>query len=140
MENTRRFWSEYHRQIPVVLSFGDIHGNGDTNIIPNEVRVKGTLRTFDETWRDKILDKLKTLTHGIAQSMGGSVELHLPSGYPFLSNDTALTDKVKTSAEKYSADLNVIDVPLRMGGEDFAFFSQVVPSCFYRIGTGNEKK
>ncbi len=126
--------------IPVVLSFGDIHGNGATNIIPNEVKVKGTLRTFDETWRDNILDKLKSLTHGIAQSMGGTVELHLPSGYPSLSNDATLTDKVKSNAENYSTNLNIVDVPLRMGGEDFAFFSQVVPSCFYRIGTGNEKK
>jgi len=127
-------------KIPTVLSFGKIIANGATNVIPNEVKLEGTFRTFDENWRAEAHQKMKKMAEGIAESMGGSCDFEVANGYPFLVNNEALTGEVKSYAEDYLGKENVVDLDMWMAGEDFAFYSQLTDACFYRLGTRNEKQ
>ena len=123
---------------PTVLSFGKIYSEGGaTNIIPNEVKILGTLRTFDETWRAAAKIKLKEMAQLICKSMGGSCDVDIETGYPFVKNDAALTATTRQNMEAYLGAENVVDLPARMGGEDFAYYSQEIPACFYRLGVQN---
>jgi amidohydrolase len=123
---------------PSVLSFGYISGKGATNVIPNIVELKGTFRTFNETWRFDAHQKMKAIANGICQSAGGKCEFDIKVGYPFLVNDKIVTENAKLAAIDYLGINNVEDLELRMTAEDFAYFTQVAPSCFYRLGTGNK--
>lgn len=126
--------------LPSVLSIGKFIANGATNIIPEEVRLEGTFRTFDETWRKQAHEIIESICHNTAKSFGGSCDVLIDVGYPFLNNDTALTDKTFALAKAYLGEENVEEMPARMTAEDFSYYSQVVPSCFYRLGTGNTAK
>jgi amidohydrolase len=127
-------------KMPTVLSFGKITANGATNVIPNEVKLEGTFRTMDENWREEAHRKMKKLAEGIAESMGGSCEFNIMRGYPFLKNHPELTIKLREKAAEYVGAENVVDLDLWMAAEDFAFFSQEVDACFYRLGTGNVER
>lgn len=126
--------------MPTVLSFGKVVANGATNIIPDEVHLEGTLRTFDEKWRAEALKKIKHHAESLVASMGGSCELKILKGYPFLKNDARVTHNLEAAAKEYMGAKNVVEMDMRMGSEDFAFYSQHIPACFYRLGTGNVKK
>ncbi len=125
---------------PSVLSFGRFIANGVTNVIPNEVTIEGTWRCMDEEWRADGLKKMKKMAEGIAEAMGGSCDFEIVKGYPFLKNNPELTRRSKAAAQAYMGEANVIDLDLWLAGEDFAFYSQVVDSCFYRLGTRNEAR
>ncbi|MEO9482315.1 MAG: M20 family metallopeptidase [Ekhidna sp.] len=125
---------------PSVLSFGKISGGNVNNVIPDEVKIDGTFRTFDEEWRKQALQKIKEISTAIAESMGGSCEVHIASGYPFLVNDETYTEKNIAAAKAYMGEENVVELDLWMAAEDFAFYSHEVPGCFYRLGTRNESK
>lgn len=125
---------------PAVLSFGRFIADGVTNVIPNEVTIQGTWRCMDEVWREEGLQKMKKLAEGIAEAMGGTCVFDIVRGYPFLKNHPELTRRVRTAATQYMGSENIVDLDLWMAGEDFAFYSQVVDSCFYRLGTRNETR
>jgi amidohydrolase len=125
---------------PSVLSFGKVIANGATNIIPNEVYLEGTFRTMDEQWRNEAHVRMKKMAEGIAESMGGSCEFNIVRGYPFLINEEKLTASARAHAEDYLGKENVLDLDIWMAAEDFAYFSQVADSCFYRLGTRNESR
>jgi len=125
---------------PAVLSFGRFIADGVTNVIPDEVTIQGTWRCMDEVWREDGLKRMKKLAEGIAESMGGHCIFEIVKGYPFLKNHPELTRRVRTAATQYMGAENVVDLDLWMAGEDFAFYSQVVDSCFYRLGTRNEAR
>ncbi len=127
-------------KIPSVLSFGKVIANGATNVIPNEVYLEGTFRTMDEEWREKAHQKMKKLAEGIAEAMGGSCDFNIMRGYPFLINEEKLTADLRGFAEDYLGKENVLDLDIWMAAEDFAYYSQVSDACFYRLGTGNEKR
>jgi amidohydrolase len=127
-------------QLPAVLSFGRFIAEGRTNIIPNEVKLDGTLRTFDEKWRAEAHQKITKMATSIAEGMGGECEVFIDKGYPFLVNDEAVTAEARQSAVEYLGEENVVDLDLRMTAEDFAYFSQRIPSCFYRLGIRNESR
>ena len=124
---------------PSVLSFGYIEGKGATNVIPNEVKIKGTFRTFDENWRDEAHEKMLQMANSIATSMGGSCDFEIKNGYPFLTNDFEITDLAIEAAKEFLGEENVVDLDLRMTSEDFAYLSHEFPSCFYRLGTNDGK-
>ncbi len=126
--------------IPAVLSFGRFIAEGRTNIIPDEVKLAGTLRTFDEKWRADAHIRITRMATGIAESMGGTCDVFIDRGYPFLVNDDTVTQNARQAAIEYLGPENVEDLEMRMTAEDFAYFSQLVPSCFYRLGTANEKR
>ncbi|MEQ9285802.1 MAG: M20 family metallopeptidase [Cyclobacteriaceae bacterium] len=127
-------------KIPSVLSFGNVVAKGATNVIPDKVEVQGTFRTLDEPWRAKAHDKMKKLAEGLAESMGGSCEFDIRKGYPFLKNDTQLTERAIEAAKDYLGEDNVVELDIWMGAEDFSYYSQEVGACFYRLGTRNEAK
>ncbi|ASU32093.1 M20 metallopeptidase family protein [Mucilaginibacter xinganensis] len=125
---------------PSVLSFGKVIANGATNVIPNEVYLEGTFRTMDENWRNDAHIKMKKMAEGIAESMGGTCEFNIMRGYPFLINEEKLTIATRGHAEDYLGKENVLDLDIWMAAEDFAYYSQVADSCFYRLGTRNESR
>ncbi len=128
------------QKAPTVLAFGKIIGNGATNVIPDEVKLEGTFRTMDEAWRKEAHVKMKMIAEDIAKKMGGECDFVIEKGYPFLVNDEVTTKRARKAAEEYLGKENVEELPLRMTAEDFAFYSQEIPSCFYRLGTGHMAK
>lgn len=124
---------------PTVLSFGRIQGLGRMNVIPDTVTLDGTFRTFDENWRREAHEKIREIAQGLAISMGGECVVEIKKGYPFLKNDETLGADFKKYATQYLGEENVVDLDLSMTAEDFAFYSQQIPACFYRLGTRNEK-
>lgn len=125
---------------PTVLTFGKVVADGATNIIPNEVTIAGTFRAMDETWRKEGLQKIKTMAETLAESMGGKCEVKISHGYPFLQNNPEVTKRIRQAAEAYVGKENVVDIDLTLGSEDFAYYSQVIPASFYRLGTRNDAK
>ena len=125
---------------PTVLTFGSIHGGSAQNIIPDEVKLAGTFRALDEEWRLRAHELITKACKGIAEGMGGSCEVNIDVGYPFLYNDEELAKNARQNAVAYIGEENVVELDLWLGAEDFAFYSQELSSCFYRLGTGNEVK
>ena len=83
---------------------------------------------------------MKKMAEGIAESMGGSCDFEIRKGYPFLKNEPKLTERAKQAAIDYMGAENIVDLELWMGAEDFAYYSQEIDACFYRLGTRNEAK
>lgn len=127
-------------RIPTVLSWGKIIGNGATNIIPEEVYMEGTFRTFDEVWRAEAHEKMVKLAEGIADSMGATCEFEVRKGYPFLINEPGITEASRAYAEDYLGKDKVVELDLWPAAEDFSYYSQEISACFYRLGTGNKAK
>jgi amidohydrolase len=125
---------------PSVLAIGFIEGLGSTNVIPEQVKLKGTLRAMDEEFRALAHDKMLAISNAIAQAYKLEIDFDIRKGYPCLVNDKALTKNSSAFAKQYLGEDNVIDLPIRMTAEDFAYYSHQVPSCFYRLGTRNEQK
>ena len=128
-------WS--NPQMPTVLSFGKFIAQGATNVIPNDVFIEGTFRTFDENWRNEAHERIKHLASHLVEGMGGKIELSIERGYPVLHNNEVLTERAKQNAIAYLGEENVIDLDMRTTAEDFAYFAQAYPSCFYRLGTAS---
>jgi amidohydrolase len=127
--------------LPTVLSFGKINSNGGaTNVIPNSVSFEGTLRTLDESWRKEVKEIIIKLVNSTAEAFGATAEVRIVDGYPFLKNDEALTGKLWDFANQYMGEEHVEAIDIWMAAEDFAYYSQEVPACFYRLGTRNEQK
>ena len=124
--------------IPSVLTFGKINSSGGaTNIIPNEVKILGTFRTFDEQWRIEAHELMQTMAEQLCASMGAHCEFNIIKGYPFLLNNPNITEQLRRDASEYLGAENVIKMAPRMGAEDFAFYSHKMPASFYRLGTKN---
>ena len=120
--------------MPTVLSFGKFVGEGRTNIIPDEVKMEGIIRTFDPQWRLDCHEKIRKMSCGIAESMGGRCDLFIDFGYPPVINDDACTQQVHDNGVDYLGADNVDWLDLRMTAEDFAFFAQKIPACYFRVG------
>ncbi|MCB0402758.1 MAG: amidohydrolase [Flavobacteriales bacterium] len=129
-----------HPTAPTVLSFGKMTANGATNIIPDKVVLEGTFRAMDEEWRASAHEKMVKMAQSIAEGMGGKVDFEIRKGYPFLVNDEEVTLRAKAAAIAFLGAENVVDLDLRMTAEDFAYFSQVAPACFYRLGIKNDEQ
>lgn len=125
---------------PTVLSFGTIHGGQAQNIIPDEVKISGTFRALNEAWRFEAHKRITSIAKGIAEGMGGACDVNIDVGYPFLTNDEITTQTARKAAVDYLGEENIVALDLWMGAEDFAYYTHEVPSCFYRLGTGNEEK
>ncbi len=127
--------------IPSVLSFGKFNSvGGATNIIPEVVQIEGTFRTMDETWRNYAHELIISIARETCRIYGADCKVNIINGYPCLINDPVLSAHVKKIMTEFLGAENVLELPLRMTSEDFAFYSQVIPACFYRLGTGNLEK
>jgi amidohydrolase len=129
-----------NEHIPTVLAFGKIIGNGATNVIPDEVKLEGTFRTMNEAWRKNAHEKMKKIAAEIAKNHHATIDFNIEIGYPFLVNDDEVTERAQQAAIAYLGKENVEELQIRMTAEDFAYYSQVKPACFYRLGTRNEQK
>lgn len=127
-------------QIPVVLSFGKIEGKGATNIVPDKVHLAGTLRCFDETLRTQLHKQIEFICERVAEKYLCTCDVNVLRGYPVLVNNLSLTNSARHFASEYAGDKNVLDIPTRLGSEDFAYYTHHVPACFYRLGVGSQKK
>ncbi len=125
---------------PTILSITSIQGGNATNIIPSEVKLMGTFRAMDEAWRFKAHELIKTQTELLVKAMGAEAIVNIEVGYPFVKNDEALSASARLLAEEFAGKENVSETELRMGAEDFAYYSQKIPACFYRLGIGNVAK
>ena len=126
--------------IPSVLSFGKVIAEGATNIIPDNVYIEGTFRTMNEVWRSEAHRRIKSIAESVAEGMGGKCEVNILNGYPYLENNVDLTNNARQFAIDYLGESNVIDLDIWMAAEDFAYFSQKIDACFYRLGVGNVSK
>ena len=125
-------------RIPSVLTFGKVIANGATNIIPDSVYLEGTFRTFDEKWRAQAHKHIRQIVENITTAFGATADLTILVGYPVLHNDEKLTAKTRNFIEQYVGKENVIELDLWTAAEDFAYYAQEIPACFYRLGTRNE--
>ena len=126
--------------LPSVLSFGHIIGEGAYNVLPNDVRLRGTFRTMDETWRAQAHALIREIASGTASAMGAICDVEIDRGYPMLFNHLEPTALARSTAEAYLGPQQVVDLDLWMAAEDFAFYAQEIPASFYRLGTRNEAK
>lgn len=124
----------------VVLAFGSFIADGTYNVIPSEVNLKGTMRTFDEEKRKVLKDNILKVSKAIASEYGCEAEAFIEQGYPSLKNDVKLTEKCAAFAKEILGEDKVKELPQMMTAEDFAWYSQKVPACFYRLGTSNPEK
>lgn len=123
----------------VLLAFGSFIADGTYNVMPAEVKLKGTMRTYDENKRKAMKDNILKVSKETADELGCTAEVLVEQGYPSLTNDPALTEKCIALAKECLGERNVTDVPMMMTTEDFAYYSQKIPACFYRLGTSNSE-
>ena len=127
-------------EIPSILAFGKLIGDGACNLIPSEVKIHGTFRTFDEAWREKAHKLIVQTAQTTAVLHNTNCEVVIDKGYPFLVNDIKSTKIAKNAAIEYIGRENVKDLKIRTTVEDFARYTQLIPGCFYRLGTANHSK
>lgn len=125
---------------PSVLSICSMQGGHTTNVIPSEVKMMGTFRAMDEKWRFRAHELIKNLVEGIGKAMGAEISLKIDVGYPTVHNHDGLTDHCWKLAESFMGQEAVSETELRMGAEDFGYYSQVIPGCFFRLGVMNKEK
>jgi hippurate hydrolase len=125
---------------PSVLSITSFQGGNTTNVIPDEVKLMGTFRAMNEEWRFKAHELIRKQTTDLVHSMGGEIDLHIDVGYPAVHNNEGLNEVAKKKAQEYIGSDKVEETELRMGAEDFGYYAQLIPACFYRIGVMNKGK
>jgi amidohydrolase len=125
---------------PSVLTISSFQGGYTTNVIPSEVKLMGTFRTIDETWRFQAHKLIHRICNGVAQAMGAEIEVLVDVGYPVVNNDEILYPIARKKAEEFIGKENVEETELRMGAEDFGYYTQEIPGCFYRLGVMNVAK
>jgi amidohydrolase len=125
---------------PCVLSITSIQGGNTTNVIPDQVKLMGTFRALNEKWRFEAHELIRNTTEQLVSSMGGKADLHIDIGYPCVVNEVNLTTKAQQLAGAYLGESNVSETEIRMGAEDFGFYAQEIPACFFRLGTRNTEK
>ena len=125
---------------PSVLTISSIQGGYTTNVIPSEVKMMGTLRALDETWRFRAHELIRKIATATAESMGAKIDLEIDIGYPAVINNEQLSQQAKKLAQELAGNEHVETTEMRMGAEDFGYYSQVIPGCFYRLGVGNVEK
>ena len=125
---------------PSVLSITSFQGGATTNVIPNEVKLMGTFRAMDEKWRAEAHGLIEKISKDLVHSMGGEIDLHIDKGYPAVINNDELNRTVKNAATEFLGSENVEETELRMGAEDFGYYAQQIPACFYRVGVMNKEK
>jgi len=125
---------------PSVLSITSFQGGNTTNVIPSEVKLMGTFRAMNEEWRLKAHELIKKQTIELVAAMGAEATIHIDLGYPFVLNNEALCAAAHKNAALFAGAQQVSETELRMGAEDFAYYSHKIPACFFRLGAGNKAK
>jgi amidohydrolase len=119
---------------PSVVTVATFHGGNRDNIIPDDVKMEGTIRTFDEQQRDEIHAHVKHITEMIAAAGGAKATVDIQRGYDVTVNHPALTEWAIPTLQRVAGEANVGVVDKVCGAEDFSFFQKAVPGLFYRLG------
>jgi hippurate hydrolase len=127
-------------QNPSVLSICSVHGGNTTNVIPTEVKLMGTFRAMDEVWRFKAHELMMQQAKGLSLATGAEIDFRVDVGYPTVDNEPVITEAAWKLADTYMGASNLEETEKRMGAEDFGYYSQVIPGCFFRLGVRNESK
>ncbi len=122
---------------PSVLSITSMQGGHTTNVIPTEVKLMGTFRAMDEEWRYRAHELIRKQATALVEGMGAEIDLHIDVGYPMVNNNMALDHIARREAAAYMGAANVLETEVRMGAEDFGYYTQQIPGCFYRLGVMN---
>ncbi len=125
---------------PSVLSITSIQGGHTTNVIPTEVKLMGTFRAMDEEWRFRAHELIRKQAKALVEGMGAELDLHIDVGYPMVYNNEALDHIARREAAAYMGSANVLETEVRMGAEDFGYYTRQIPGCFYRLGVMNIEK
>jgi hippurate hydrolase len=125
---------------PSVLSITSVQGGYTTNVIPSEVKLMGTFRAMDEAWRFRAHELIRKLATELVHGMGAEIDLHIDVGYPMVYNNEALDALARVEAREYVGAGNVLETEVRMGAEDFGYYTRQIPGCFYRLGVMNAEK
>jgi amidohydrolase len=120
---------------PAILGIGKISGPGATNVIPETVELAGTLRTFDEEWRQSAKELIRRVASEVAGKYGVIADVNIVESYPVLVNNEELTLRASKLCKILAGEERVREIPSRMGSEDFAFFAEKYPSVLYRLGS-----
>ncbi len=127
-------------QEPLVITLGSIHGGNRFNIIADEVKLEGTMRTLNEEVRTRSIEMMKQTLAGVTSAYGASYEIEFAANTPLTFNDPALVEATLPVIRKIAGDKNVISPKPQMGAEDFSFYQKVIPGFFYFLGVGNSEK
>ena len=127
-------------QNPSVLSICSVHGGNTTNVIPTEVKLMGTFRAMDEVWRFKAHELMMQQAKGLSLATGAEIDFKVDIGYPTVDNEPIITEAAWKLADTFMGASNVEETEKRMGAEDFGYYSQAIPGCFFRLGVRNESK
>jgi amidohydrolase len=120
---------------PSVVTVGILRGGDRLNIIPAEVKLEGTVRTFDTGVQDTVERRMREIFDGVTRAGGGSFTLEFNRAYPLTVNDSTLARRSRPTMERIAGRTNVVDIPPTTGGEDFSYFANTVPGFYYRLGT-----
>lgn len=125
---------------PAVITFGTIHAGTKDNIIPDEAKLTGTLRTFEPELRQYLLQRIGEMSSMLAKAMRAEASFRTVAGCPAVVNDAEIAEKVRQSAERAIGAENVVEAEPRMGSEDMSYFLNKVPGCFFNVGVGRPDK
>jgi len=125
---------------PSVLSITSVQGGYTTNVIPSEVKLMGTFRAMDEQWRFRAHDLIRQLATDLVHSMGAEIDVHIDVGYPMVYNNEALDKVARSEAAQFMGAARVLETEVRLGAEDFGYYTRQIPGCFYRLGVMNTEK
>lgn len=124
------------KEYPTIVSIGRFIAEGATNIVPDEAYMEGTLRTFDEEWRDEVRNIIRCKAKNVGEELGVDIEVDIDEGYPAVYNNKELTQTLMDATKVLFGDDSVVELGLRPSSEDFGFYSQRYPSVYYRLGVG----
>ncbi len=125
---------------PSVLSITSVQGGFTTNVIPSEVKLMGTFRAMDEEWRFRAHELIRKQATELVHAFGAEIDLHIDVGYPMVHNNEALDKVARAEARDFMGADNVLETEIRMGAEDFGYYTRQIPGCFYRLGVMNVEK
>jgi N-acetylcysteine deacetylase len=123
-----------------IVTVSQFHAGTAMNVIPEEAVISGTVRTSSPNVQDRIEALLKRIVKQTAEAMGGTVEIEYKRTFPPVINDPVVSAVVKNSAAKIVGESHAVQAEPTMGGEDFSFYQQKVPGCYFWLGTGNREK
>lgn len=127
-------------QEPLVITIGSMHGGNRFNIIADEVRLEGTMRTLNEDVRSKAIAMMKQTLAGVTSAYGASFEIDMGDNNPVTYNEPALVEATLPVMRRVLGEVNLIATRPQMGAEDFSIYQQVIPGFFYFLGVGNKSK
>jgi len=119
---------------PAVVTIGAVHAGTTHNVIPSRATLLGTVRAFDADVRGKMAERIEQVLRGVCESSGATYDFTYLRRYPVTSNDAEQTRYVRALAEREVGERHVVEAPKLMGAEDFSFFAERVPACFYTVG------